>query len=96
MLKQASVAVGGPEDVKLKDLRTIKATQSARKAIEEFEGPLPPMTGDRKKDARALAKAILAISAVVAGVLNNEPTMARDSYVMPQVWQFFEERLKAG
>jgi hypothetical protein len=70
-LKAAVVAAGGPADVKLKDLRTVKATQTARRVAAAFPGPPPPLTGDRAKDAKAVVSAVLKMSGEVAAVLNN-------------------------
>lgn len=87
VLKELSVAAGGPEDVKVKDLRTVKATQTARQVVSSFKGPPPPLHGDKDKDARLIAKAILEMSGRVAKVLNNTPTQARDNYINPAVWK---------
>lgn len=88
-LKEAT----GLKDAKLKDLRTIRATQEARKVVDEFEGPPPPLSGDEKKDAKAVAKAILAMSGKVAIILNNTALMARDNYVHPEVWKTWQKKL---
>lgn len=84
-LKAASVAVGGPADVKVKDLRTLKATSTARAVAART--PVPALTGDEKRDVRALQKAILAMSAEVSQVLNNTPEQARDNYIHPEIFR---------
>lgn len=92
-LKAASVATGGPKDIKIKDLRTLKATQMARRIVGDFPGPPPPLTGDKKKDIRAIQKAILTMSGHVARVLNNEPTEARDTYIHPEIFKQWQSKL---
>lgn len=95
-LKAASAHAGGPEDIKIKDLRTLKAHQVAAREIAAFKGPPPPLTGDPKKDAKSLAKAILTIATKVAIVLNNEPKESRDTYVHPDLWKKFQQRILLG
>src|SRR3990167_5743403 len=60
-IKQLKTAMGR-DDVLLKDLRTIKATQAGLEIVKKFKGPPPPFTGNEKKDAKVLAKAILEMS----------------------------------
>lgn len=93
ILKATSKAVGGPADIKLKDLRTLKATQTARQVVSSFGGPPPPLTGDPNKDVKAIQSAILGMSAEVAKVLNNTPIMARDNYIHPEVWKQWQSKL---
>ena len=89
-------AKGKKQWAKLKDLRTVKATQTARVAIAEFTGAPPPWTGNKTKDVRAISKAIMLISARVGKVLNNGASQARDNYVHPKVWEEWQAKLKAG
>ena len=86
-LKETSIAVGGPEDILVKDLRTVNATRWGEQATKNFKGPPPPLSGDKKKDAKSLAKAILTMSGEVSKKLNNNPEMARDNYIHPRVFQ---------
>lgn len=88
-LKEAT----GLKDAKLKDLRTIRATQEARKVVNEFKGPPPPLTDDPKKNGKAIAKAILEMSGKVAVILNNTATMARDNYIHPEVFASWQKKL---
>lgn len=92
-LKAASKAAGGPGNIKVKDLRTIKATQTAREAIASFHDEPPPLTGDPKKDVRLIQKAIMAMSAKVAKVLNNTPEQARDNYIHPEIFKSWQAKL---
>lgn len=94
-LKEAAKSAGveDPDAVMLKDLRTVKAATVARQAIGEFTGPPPPWAGEEKKDAKLLAKAILQISSKVSEALNNEPTMARDSYINPRIFREWQQKL---
>lgn len=93
ILKETIEKVGGPSDVMLKDLRTIKATQTAKAAVESFKGPPPPLTGDAKKDGKMIAFGIMKMSEIVAKVLNNTPTQARDNYIHPEVFKSWTSRL---
>lgn len=93
VLKQSFQRVGGPADVKLKDLRTIKATQVGREVVSRFKGPPPPLSGDDKRDAKVLKTAILSMSSVVAKVLCNTPVMARDNYIHPEVFREWQRRI---
>lgn len=90
-LKAASVAAGGPADIKVKDLRTLKATQTARKVTARY--PAPELSGDPKRDVRVLQKAILAMSGEVAKVLNNTPEQARDNYIHPEIFKAWAAKL---
>jgi DNA topoisomerase IB len=95
-LKESSQAVGGPADILLKDLRTLKATKTAESVAGGFQGPPPPFTGNEKKDTKLLASAILAMSGEVSKVLNNKPVMARDNYIHPRVWRQWQSRLASA
>lgn len=95
-LKAAVTAAGGPDDVKLKDLRTIKATQTARTVVGNYAGPPPPLTGDAKKDAKAIVAAVLKMSGEVATVLNNTAQQARDNYIHPEVFKSWQRTLESS
>lgn len=86
-LKEISTSVGGPEDILVKDLRTVNATRWGEEAAANYKGPPPPLTGNAKKDAKQIAKAILTMSGEVSKRLNNNPGMARDNYIHPRVFQ---------
>ncbi len=92
-LKELSVASGGPADIKVKDLRTLKAHQIARAAVEHFPGPPPPLSGDKKKDVKLVQAAILKMSGEVSSVLNNQPTEARDTYIHPEIFKGWQAKL---
>jgi len=96
VLKKTSVEVGGPNDISVKDLRTLKATVVAEDIVKNYNGPPPPLTGDPKKDARTIAKAILEMSDEVAKVLNNTATQARDNYIHPRIFREWQQKLAAG
>ena len=74
------------QGLKLKDFRTIIATNKAEKALAAVATP-PPLTGDVKKDKRLLAKAMLTASKQVAEVLNNSPAVAAKNYIHPEVFK---------
>jgi DNA topoisomerase IB len=77
-----------PKGMKLKDMRTIKATQTAAKLLDAIPIP-PPLTGNKAKDKLLLARAIKEVSERVAEVLNNTPAIARESYIHPEVIQYW-------
>lgn len=82
-----------PEGMKLKDFRTIKATETAKAWFDSFDGPPPPVTGDAKKDGKAAAKALASASDVVAHLLNNTRAVAKSSYIHPQVFEDWARRV---
>ena len=94
-LKSAVQAAGGPADVKLKDLRTIRATNAARTAVAKFPGPPPPLSHNVTKDAKMVASAILSMSSEVATILNNTPTQARDNYIHPEIFKAWLSKLRS-
>ena len=83
-LPQAREAL--PEGLHLKDCRTIIGTETAMKVLDRVIKP-PPLTGDKRKDKRLLAKAMLQASKAVATKLNNTAAVARTSYVHPDVFR---------
>lgn len=95
VLKKLSTDSGGPKDIKIKDLRTLKAHQLGRQAAANFQGPPPPLTGDKNKDVKAIQSAILKMSGEVSKVLNNEPEQARDTYIHPEIFRQWQSKLMA-
>jgi DNA topoisomerase-1 len=79
-----SVAAVLPKGVKTKDLRTIVATSTAERLLDEKP---PTLTGDKKADARHIISILKSVSTDVSKQLNNTPAMARRSYIAPQVIQ---------
>jgi len=77
-----------PKGMKLKDFRTIKATETAAKLLDAMAVP-PPLTGNKSKDKLLLARAIKMASEQVAEVLNNTPSIARESYIHPDVLTYW-------
>ena len=61
----------------VKDFRTHVANEEALKALKTVPAP---------KDDKERKKAIRAVSEAVAKKLGNQWTMARDSYISPEVW----------
>lgn len=94
ILKEISSRVGGPSDIKIKDLRTLKAHQIARDAVMSFKGPPPPLTGNANKDKKLIQSAILSMAEKVSTVLNNQPTESRDTYVHPEIWKQWQRSLQ--
>lgn len=91
VLQESSVKVGGPKAIKLKDLRTVKATQLAEAIAKSFRPP--EMTGNEKKDERAIERAILEMSGMVANMLNNTARQARDNYIHPEVFKKWRRKI---
>lgn len=75
-----------PAGMQLKDFRTILATETAVKALNDVLEP-PPLTGNRAKDKRLLLKAIHEASSKVARALNNTTAVAKQSYIHPMVFE---------
>lgn len=96
VLKRLSQAAGGPEDIMVKDLRTLKAHQLGRQAVQSWQGPPPPLTGNANKDKKLIQGAILQMAAKVSKVLNNEPKQSRDTYVHPEIWRQWQASLAFG
>ena len=85
--------VAGKQGLKLKNFRTIVATNKAEAALDLIAVP-PPLTGDDKKDKRLLARAMLNASKQVAEILNNSPAVAAKNYIHPDIFKAWA--LKAG
>ena len=83
-----------PQGMKLKDFRTIIATNEAIKALDAVVRP-PPLTGDPRRDKRLMHAALKTASVVVADRLNNTPTVALGSYIHPMVYKLWA-RNKVG
>lgn len=95
-LKAASLKVGGPSDIKIKDLRTLKATQTAESVVDNYDGVPPPLTGIEAKDTKLIQSAILKMSAQVSTVLNNTPEQARANYINPRIWKSWQSKLASS
>jgi DNA topoisomerase I len=74
-----------PKGMKLKDMRTIIATDTAEQALAAIPSPPPPLPADPEQAKKLIAKLILQASKVVAGKLNNTPSVAKASYIHPEV-----------
>ena len=73
-----------PAGMKPKDFRTIKAANTAMRALRMVTQP-PKRSGDQAMDAKAEKLAILKASKIVAEYLNNTPAVARGSYIPPEI-----------
>ncbi|MFC1708179.1 hypothetical protein ACFL59_15395, partial [Planctomycetota bacterium] len=85
-----------PKGLKLKDMRTLVATRTAREQVASWPGPPPPLTGNEKTDNRTIARALKAMSTVVAERLNNTPPVARASYIHPEVFKAWIAEVRKG
>jgi len=81
---RAAVAQALPKGIKLKDLRTLVATNYAEQLLDLNP---PKRTGNDEKDAKYVCKLLKEVSAEVADRLNNTAAVARRSYIAPAVIQ---------
>lgn len=88
-----TVAAQMPEGVKVKDMRTVKATETARALLDQHQPPPPPLPNDPKKAKKAVLAVVKEISGGVAKTLNNTPAVAKASYIHPVVFEELERRL---
>ena len=79
-----------PAGMKLKDMRTIIATETAERELAAEFPPLPP---DPKQAKRAIVKRMKEVSAKVASVIQNTPAVARSSYIHPTVFDDWLRRI---
>ena len=81
---------------KLKDYRTVIATNKGRDVLKQYAGPPPPLTGDVEKDKVLLCKAMIDASKAVAEVIQNTANVSKKSYIHPHVFkEFMQERCNA-
>ena len=75
-----------PKGINLKDLRTYKATVLAKQLLQDKSLGIPPPLPANSKDIKKLVQDKLKlVFSKVAELLNNSPTMAKNSYVHPVV-----------
>lgn len=91
----ATAAALLPSGMKLKDMRTIIATETAEKALRAFQMP-DPLPDDPEKLKKLIAKAYLAASQAVAKKLNNTPAVAKKSYIHPEVLNSWVREIGGG
>lgn len=84
-LRDYSHSIGG-KGYKVKDFRTLRGTRAALKKIAEMPTPV---------DAKSFRKSVMDVAKHVAhNVLHNQPTVALQSYISPEV--FTDWAAKAG
>jgi DNA topoisomerase IB len=88
-VRKEEVARTMPKGVKLKDLRTVLATDTAESELLRIT---PTLTGDKKKDARMVLGIIKKVSKTVSEKLNNTEAMARRCYIHPSVFRAWGQR----
>lgn len=75
-----------PKGINPKDLRTYKGTEVAKACLkDEAFGPPLPLPKDSKQLKPLIKEKLKNTFIEVARILNNSPTMARNSYVLPIV-----------
>lgn len=72
------------DKLKIKDLRTYIAADIAGKLLREEKPPMP-LPSDKKKLRKVLSSILNNVFQKVSKLLNNSPTMAKNSYVPPFV-----------
>lgn len=79
-------SVGGA-GLKLKDLRTYVATDTAKKILFELPGELPPLPAELSvtKKKKLIKDKLNKCYELVSQKLNNTPAMARTAYIHPHV-----------
>ena len=91
--RAAAVKDALPGGLKVKDMRTVVGTETARTAVDSLEPPPPPLDKDPRKARRQVLAAVKTVSETVAKRLNNTPAVAKASYIHPDVFRALEERL---
>ena len=79
-----------PSGMKLKDLRTIKATETAEQALST--PPPPPVPEGKKERDKLIAARTKQVSRVVADTIQNTPAVAKSSYIHPDVFEAWRLR----
>jgi hypothetical protein len=88
----ARVRAAMPTGFRPKDLRTLIAWDTAETALRAHRPP-PPMTGNPQTDMRNVLTATRVASQATATALNNSASVARDSYIHPDVWTDWARRV---
>jgi DNA topoisomerase IB len=83
-----------PKGINPKDLRTYKATETAKKLLQDPSLGAPPPIPEDEKEIKKVVKAKLAVVfSEIAKILNNTPAMAKNSYIHPVVITDFLDNL---
>lgn len=72
----------GVEGMKIKDMRTYKATEQAVQFLYDSKIEL---SGNEKKDIKAVGDVFKDLYNHVSNVLNNSPSMAKNAYINPKI-----------
>jgi DNA topoisomerase-1 len=80
---------------KLKDFRTVKASEIAASELLSAVPP-PPLPANVAAAKKLLLSRVRKASDVVAAALNNTPAVARKSYIMPSVIEAWSRRVGGG
>jgi DNA topoisomerase-1 len=74
----------GGAGMKIKDMRTYMAVSSSKDYLYSISKDFN-LTGDQKKDEKLIAKKFNELYQFVSKILNNTPTMAKQSYINPAI-----------
>ena len=74
-----------PKGIHAKDLRTYKATEYAKQLLDDKSIAPPPLPTDLKQLKIVVKEKLAMVFEKVSKLLNNSPTMSRNSYVHPVV-----------
>lgn len=72
-------------EMKIKDLRTYTGSKIAKDFIEKNELPPLPLSESNKQAKKDIEKKLATCWNVVSTHLNNEPAVARDNYIIPEI-----------
>ena len=75
--------------MKIKDLRTIAASDKAESLLA---GHTPPLTGNPKIDVKTVGAINKEVATLVSQKLNNSPPQAFKSYIAPQIFKAWGEK----
>jgi 8-oxo-dGTP pyrophosphatase MutT (NUDIX family) len=89
--------VGG-EGLKIKDMRTYVAGDVARKVLFEDPSTPPPLPKDlsEKEQRKLIQEKLQTCYETVAAKLNNTPVMAKNSYIHPNIIDFWIKSIGAN
>ena len=88
----SQVRTAVPAGFRPKDFRTVMGTATAERALNSHHPP-PPLTGDARTDMRSTLHAVRAADVAASTALNNAPSMAHKSYIHPEVFTAWANRI---
>lgn len=74
-----------PGKLKIKDLRTYKACEKTKEKLEDKSIAPPPLSDNPKEATIQIKEKLKTTFEYVSTILNNSPTMAKNSYIHPTI-----------